>query len=1029
MNRNFPRTLTHSGSNRVWLRALALLTLFGAATYCSATTFWHFMGAEEGRIYAVTADDDNWWYSGALRFYWYKEDGGITWLPDAGTGLPGNGSEIYDGSLSDQAEHIFYNGNGEIYTVRRGNNPENTTSGLPPVANPNYRRDGTLSLLRDLSRNGVRNWENGGVEKAVGPPGVNWADYLWLVGGDEGRIYAVDCNGDLLFYQHLTHDQNLSPADHIWAHAGIGQRIGTGWNEFRQVFSGGHGVIYAIDHAGTLFYYRDLARDGTINWYNGGTRVQIGPGWDRFQQVFSTGNDTIYGVDKNGQMTFYKITISETTATCVDCDKPTRPGVEPLVPAGPDALEPLKPLLKTGIYCWPLSAAPGEVIEFKISGPTTSVEIYRHWSTSAVVEAEPMGSHSVVSDFQPIHHVPARHGCGWSTTLALAIPEDWESGIYSARCRFTGGDGPVEQDIAFVVKPRPERRSGLALIANVNTWLAYNGQWGNNKYNSRAHCSFLRPNPGASPSSTGLKHLARGELWILGWLKQNGIVPDVYTDIDFHRGLVAPNTHCLILGTHPEYWSSGMYDRLESFLNQGGSLINLAGNAIFERAEYSCDETGMTFLNGIEANNRDYSLFRDARSPRPSERTLLGVATEACDATGAAYQIIEPVRGPLETLEDWERRQQRFRFVRGLSGSVGESGYNTGDGDFNPLGMAAGWEVDSSTGPGSSGFILGNCAVGCFGGVVPPSSTPAGLVVLARATSPLLNPTGGCHPSAHAIAEMTYYDHPGGGFVFSVGSITFGGSLVKDPGLQMIVGRALSECCLELQCPGDMMLPPDGPTGAIAHFEATSHCLSPGVAIDCTPLSGTLFPLGPTPVRCVARLGSNSNECSFTVTVLTNASDCLQLECTNHVRLPCMKAENLPFPSSQFVRATNLCNSTDLVLLCDPPDISMLDPGTHTVRCTASNSSGVSKTCEFTVEIFIPFPTLSIRRGKGPLEIVIGWARSCGELEVEETPNLDPQGIWLRSTLPVESSGDFFEMAIPIEKEAKFYRLRDPRPL
>jgi hypothetical protein len=38
---------------------------------------------------------------------------------------------------------------------------------------------------------------------------------------------------------------------------------------------------------------------------------------------------------------------------------------------------------------------------------------------------------------------------------------------------------------------------------------------------------------------------------------------------------------------------------------------------------------------------------------------------------------------------------------------------------------------------------------------------------------------------------MTYYDHPGGGFVFSAGSLTFGGSLVVDPVLSGLVGNVL----------------------------------------------------------------------------------------------------------------------------------------------------------------------------------------------------------------------------------------------
>src|SRR3954453_3401787 len=40
---------------------------------------------------------------------------------------------------------------------------------------------------------------------------------------------------------------------------------------------------------------------------------------------------------------------------------------------------------------------------------------------------------------------------------------------------------------------------------------------------------------------------------------------------------------------------------------------------------------------------------------------------------------------------------------------------------------------------------------------------------------------------------MTCYRHPGGGFVFAAGSITFGGSLVVDVNLQQIVCNAVDE--------------------------------------------------------------------------------------------------------------------------------------------------------------------------------------------------------------------------------------------
>lgn len=56
------------------------------------------------------------------------------------------------------------------------------------------------------------------------------------------------------------------------------------------------------------------------------------------------------------------------------------------------------------------------------------------------------------------------------------------------------------------------------------------------------------------------------------------------------------------------------------------------------------------------------------------------------------------------------------------------------------------------------------------------------LVVLARGEA----------DEAGAGADMIYYDHPGGGFVFSVGSITFGGSLVVDRTIQQLMRNVLT---------------------------------------------------------------------------------------------------------------------------------------------------------------------------------------------------------------------------------------------
>jgi len=61
-------------------------------------------------------------------------------------------------------------------------------------------------------------------------------------------------------------------------------------------------------------------------------------------------------------------------------------------------------------------------------------------------------------------------------------------------------------------------------------------------------------------------------------------------------------------------------------------------------------------------------------------------------------------------------------------------------------------------------------------------SPPIGTVVLARGTNPGYG------------ADMTCYETPAGGIIFSAGSISFGGSLAQDPTLQTIVKNVLDQC-------------------------------------------------------------------------------------------------------------------------------------------------------------------------------------------------------------------------------------------
>ena len=216
-----------------------------------------------------------------------------------------------------------------------------------------------------------------------------------------------------------------------------------------------------------------------------------------------------------------------------------------------------------------------------------------------------------------------------------------------------------------------------------------------------------------------------------------------------------------------------MYDNLAAYLDAGGSLLYLGGNGIYENGEYEPGQTEMSFRQGIEGGPRVTSLFR-VLTPDMPERSLLGVATERCGVQGSAYSI-QAADHPLfagVTVTD------RFTGVQRpvVNGDLfGENGINLGYGN----GKASAWEVDTCNGAGATSVPI-LCAT--EDSPIRASVLPAGFVVLAGGEPDLDGPG----------AEMVFYEHSGGGIVFSAGSLTFGGSLVVDPTIQQLMRNVLT---------------------------------------------------------------------------------------------------------------------------------------------------------------------------------------------------------------------------------------------
>lgn len=119
---------------------------------------------------------------------------------------------------------------------------------------------------------------------------------------EQSNFYAGTDQGALNFYKDLARN-----GTGIWANGGQPQQIGAGWNGFQQIICGDNGIIYAINAQGQLLFYKDLARNGTGNWAFGGTgQVISSGGWDTYVRVFSGGGGILYAIENNGDLYFYQ---------------------------------------------------------------------------------------------------------------------------------------------------------------------------------------------------------------------------------------------------------------------------------------------------------------------------------------------------------------------------------------------------------------------------------------------------------------------------------------------------------------------------------------------------------------------------------------------------------------------------------------------------------------------------------------------------------------------------------------------------
>jgi N,N-dimethylformamidase len=391
---------------------------------------------------------------------------------------------------------------------------------------------------------------------------------------------------------------------------------------------------------------------------------------------------------------------------------------------------------------------------------------------------------------------------GWPAAFRWEVPAATPSGMYATR--ITAGD--AEDVISFYVRPadgaptaalavliptftytiysnfyhpaRAARDDGASADQIAGAFLGEHRELGLSLYckhrdgSGVAHVSSRRPMIDQRPwhridTRGNAGRELSGDLYLLDWLEHEGIAYDTITDDDLHAegaALLAPYAG-VITGGHPEYVSEEMLDALGTYLDEGGNLAYLGGN-------------GFYWVTTVAAGAPHLLEVRRGRS---GSRTWTGEPGEGYHGSG-------------EPGGHWVDRGRAPQALTGVGfcaqGGGSGAGYaRTADSD-DPRAAFIFDGIGRDEVIGNFGLKLDGAAADELDRADPALGTPAGTLVVAttrgahndtyqRAVEEVeeMSARQGGSQTEYVRADMTFLETPGGGSVFSVGSIAWSTSL------------------------------------------------------------------------------------------------------------------------------------------------------------------------------------------------------------------------------------------------------------
>lgn len=490
------------------------------------------------------------------------------------------------------------------------------------------------------------------------------------------------------------------------------------------------------------------------------------------------------------------------------------------------------PTILTGyVPGWSGALNPAEITPARL---IASWDFSREMSSQSVIDHGPAGRHGALAnlptramtgarwaghemcwrnaprEYAAIHfHADDLGDCGWRPSFTWTVPDDLPSGAYAFELSCAEG---LDRLPFYVPPPKGVARAPIAFLASTFTYQAYANHargmdqanyarrvadwgavpanpdayplYGRSMYNAHlddsgiAFSSRRRPvltmRPGFvtfdhATGGSGLRHYG-ADTHLLAWLDAKGIACDIITDedLDDEGGDLLRPYRAILTGSHPEYHTPGTLDALFAYTRSGGRLAYLGGNGFYWRVARDKTMPWAIELRRGEGGIRTWAaepgeyyhqldgqyggLWRRNRRP---PQMLAGVGFSAQGAFESSYYRVLPAA-----------REPRFAWLfDGVEGEIiGDYGLSGGG--------AAGFELDradTDLGTQYDAVILARSEN-------PPASffTVHEEVLSGRRT------ITGETPEALLRAEIVYFEPPGGGAVFSVGSITFLGSLWRN---------------------------------------------------------------------------------------------------------------------------------------------------------------------------------------------------------------------------------------------------------